>query len=336
MAELTFQDFSQADWRALAGRSDQLALIQTWAYGRAKAATGPWTVERAVLADARGPGWALQALVRTLPFGLGGVAWVNRGPFRLRDDSGLEPVLSALRHHYVDHRGLYLRIALPVLEGSGEAAGALREAGYAPTGTPGWASAVVNLSPPEEEIRQRLHRKWRNHLNKGERGSLTIRSGSDPDTFATFLAAYEGFLADKAFETTTTPAFLAALQDALDDAEKMTAFLAYDDGAAPVASVLMATYGATCEYLVGTLEPAGRASAAGQVLLWRALMAMKAAGFTRCDLSGMDPLRTPKGIFEFKDGVGGTPYRLIEEYDAAHGLIGRLVRWRVGRALAAR
>ena len=50
----------------------------------------------------------------------------------------------------------------------------------------------------------------------------------------------------------------------------------------------------------------------------------------------MDPELTPKGIFEFKKGIGGIPYRLAPEIEAnGKGLRTRLVRWWVVRARGA-
>jgi hypothetical protein len=47
----------------------------------------------------------------------------------------------------------------------------------------------------------------------------------------------------------------------------------------------------------------------------------------------MDPEITPKGIYDFKEGLGGTPYRLAPELElGGDSLRGRLVRWRVNRA----
>ena len=72
---------------------------------------------------------------------------------------------------------------------------------------------------------------------------------------------------------------------------------------------------------------------AGQLLLWRAVAAMKEHGGRGFDLGGLDVDLTPPGIYRFKDGLGGVPYRLAPELEAlGGGLLGRLVRWRVRTA----
>ena len=67
-------------------------------------------------------------------------------------------------------------------------------------------------------------------------------------------------------------------------------------------------------------------------ILWRPLAAQGQA-YAQYYRGGMDPGRTAPGIFRFKDGRGGTPYRLAPEVEASStGLRDRLVRWRVTRA----
>jgi hypothetical protein len=88
-----------------------------------------------------------------------------------------------------------------------------------------------------------------------------------------------------------------------------------------------------CECLVNTVGAAGRRHGLGQLLVWRAICEMKARGMAAFDVGGMDPALTPKGIYDFKTGIGGVAYRLANEIEADDGgLRARLVRWRVARA----
>jgi lipid II:glycine glycyltransferase (peptidoglycan interpeptide bridge formation enzyme) len=98
---------------------------------------------------------------------------------------------------------------------------------------------------------------------------------------------------------------------------------------------LIARYGDCAEYLAGTLLDEGRIHNAGQLLLWRAVMEMKGRGLKRFDVGGMDEALTPKGIYDFKSGLGGVPYRHMNELEADDGSMrSRMVRWRVQRARA--
>ena len=322
MVDLALRDFDREEWDSLAAGFAGFSLMQCWAYGEAKARTGPWRVERGVFSEGGRTVGCFQALVRRLPAGLpGGLAWINRGP--LWHGTGLA-MAAALRRHYT---GMYLRLAPPLAEGEGD----LAAAGFEAAGTPGWASAVLDLTPPVEALRKGLRQKWRNALNKAERSAIDVESGSGDGLLAAFAEGHRRLTEERAFATSVTVDLVRVLQDLLPAERKLEVFVA-SAGDAPVASVLIARYGDTAEYLAGNMSDEGRRLNAGQLLLWRAVCAMKERGFGRFDLGGLDPDLTPAGIRHFKEGLGGVPYRLAPEVEAVGGVLGRLVRWRVRRA----
>ena len=338
MLDVAVREFSAEAWCDAASGFGAGSLVQSWEYAEAKARTGPWAVERGVLVDGTAPPVGLyQALVRRLPAGLpGGLAWINRGPLWRRagsDGAPLVAMLEALRRHYAEERRLYLRLAPPADEAALPPA-FVAAAGFRPA-APGWASARLDLTAPVEALRGNLGAKWRGHLNKGERAGLEVRSGTAADLFEAFLDHHRRLLAERRFATSLTPDLLRCLHALQPEGRHLAVWLA-EAGGSVLASVLMARYGDSCEYLAGNTGAEGRRLNAGQVLLWRALVAMKEHGCASLDLGGMDPEATPPGILAFKQGLGGRPYRLAPELEAGGGgIMGRIVRWRAARARAA-
>ncbi len=338
MLALVIDALDQGAWRQLADGFLDLSLPQSWAYGEAKAKGGPWHVERGVFrADERIAG-TVQVLLRPLPWGLpGGLAWISRGPlWRQAGDThpeGVAPLLAALRRHYVDERGYYLRIAPPVAETSFDLDLLPR---FAATTSAGWASARIDLTLPVETLRAGLQQKWRNVLNKAERSAMAIECltpTSGDGHFAAFLDDYRNFLAERRIATTVTPELLRSLAAAAGGTLDLLAAVA--DGKV-LGWALIARCGRTAEYLAGVVSDEGRRQGAGQCLLWQALLAAKTQGCTVFDVGGLDPDLTPEGVRHFKEGLGGLPYRLADEIEALPGgPLGRLIRWRVGRARAA-
>lgn len=340
MVRFRIDGFTQAQWAATVSAFDRLSLLQCWAYGAAKQVVEGWRVERGVLVDGEDVVGAAQVLLRAAPVIGGGLAWVSRGPL-VRFDAGspgaheaaLRAALAALHRYYVAERGMYLRIA-PALADGDPACAALEGAGFRLTGTAGWASAVVDPSPDEGALRTALRANWRSHLNKAERSGIDVAHGAGGALLDGFIAEYEEFLAARGIATGLTPGLLRAVCDRLDAEGSLAVYRASRDGAA-LGSALIVRTGGTAEYLAGTLLDAGRPLGAGQLLVWRALCDARAAGVRAFDLGGMDPARTPKGIYDFKSGLGGVPYRLAPEIEADdNGLRARLVRWRAGRARA--
>ena len=328
MTKFEVHNFSQDTWENLVSQFDGLSLLQSWEYAEAKAQTGSWAVERGIFSvDGKTIG-AAQAMVRALPVIGGGLVWINRGPLWHSAEAPFADLVAALKSTYVDQRGFYLRIAPPLPEED------LVQSVATLANEPGWASAMLNLSPSVEDLRQGLKQKWRNGLNKAERSGFEVEEGTDDALFTAFLEAHTEFSDAKGFATGVTPDFLRNLNDLSREDGKLYTLVARLDGKV-VGSALIAHYGDTGEYLAGNTTDDGRRLNAGQLLLWRAVEALKQQGIRQFDVGGMDEILTPKGIYRFKEGLGGTPYRLAPELElGGDSLRGRLVRWRVNRARA--
>ena len=228
----------------------------------------------------------------------------------------------------MEKRGLYLRIA-PPYHASNDT-DQVWSPNFRQTATPGWASAIVDLSKPTDDLRSALEQKWRNCLNKSERSGMTLGDGEPEAQFDVFLARHQAFIEQRGYATSVTPALLAALQSRLPDDRKMRTVLAMRDGDC-IGSTLIACYGETCEYLAGNSTDAGRSYYAGQFLIWQAMRMMKDLGYRWFDVGGMDPVLTPPGIYRFKRGIGGEPYQLAPEIESIGGglrarLVGSVVR----------
>jgi hypothetical protein len=331
MIQMFQGSFSHSEWRELVSDFQDLSLLQTWEYGEAKTRTGPWKVERTIFMDNSCLVGACQVMVRLIPFTSRGVAWINRGPLWRRpgrqDIKDLSTMLSQLRQTWAEDRGIYLRVALP-LQNNEEGIRCLPPRGYSwVKNTVPWTSARLDLSSPLEALRGQMHQKWRNCLNKSERLGLSGEFGNDASLLGQVFEEYEKFLTKKDFKPVITPLFCRQLQvngklwggiDRLGDQR--------------LGGIIVACYGQTCEYLVGAVNEAGRATNATYFLLWQAICQMKQSGYQRFDLGGVNPQTTPPGIFSFKSGLKGTPYRMageIEAYDRS--LFNHGIRWYITR-----
>jgi hypothetical protein len=330
---LSTEPFSPEQWTALVSGFQDLSLMQTGEYGEAKALTGPWQVVRlAFWEDDRAIG-ACQAMVRPLPFGRGGLVWVNQAPLWRRPDEAGDPaslaaMLVALRQYWVDERRLYLRLALPLEYGWENFS---PPPGYAwVPGAGGWTSARLDLTPSLEELRAHLSGNWRKQLTRAERRGITARVDQSPELFDRFLENYRAFLGRKGLQTPLTPEFLRQLQDLLPAARRLWVSEGWQ-GNDYLGSLLLAGYGDTALLLALALSGAGENAHGGFVIHWQASLAMKAAGFRWLDLGGANPRRTPSGILQFKSGLRGQPYQLVDELEAGRGLTSRALQWYLRR-----
>ena len=181
-------------------------------------------------------------------------------------------------------------------------------------------------------MRKTLHGKWRNGLVRAERSGISVRSGTDEASYSTFIAGHREHLQRFGVGGGIDESLLKAIRDLLPQSRKLCFLVAYMDER-PIGAIAIAKYGQAGEYLAGHNTDAGRANNAGQLLLWSAMMQLRDEGMSCLDLGGMDEKLTPAGIYRFKQRVGGSSYRLTNEFESgSKSLVNKLIRWRAKRA----
>ena len=323
------------EWNALASTCPDFNLLQSWEYGQSKSETGPWQVVRGIISTGNLDVGLAQVMVRRGPLGLGGLAWLNRGPLSF-PCSGNPPVeftglLESVRNYFVTKKGFYLRVAPPKYteESSQVSSGELQ---MAITNVAGWASGRVDLTKPNDELRRQMHGKWRNALSRAERENIQIKAGINADLFQEFLEGHREHLSRLGPDGGLPITFLQNFEDNLTGDDKLDIAVAYIKGR-PAGGIAIAKYGKSAEYLSGYNSEPGRIHNVGQLLLWQMMVSLKERGYTSFDLGGMDPNLTPEGIFRFKKRINSVPYRLANEMESeAPGIINKLIRWRTMRA----
>ena len=333
MVRMEVRGFGQEEWNDIVSDIDTLSLMQTWEFGEAKALTGPWKVIRAVFFEDNEIVGAAQAMIRMIPFLNRGLVWINRVPFlknrNIAQSDMYVDMLRELKKYWVEKKKMYLRIAPPLMA-SDENYAIFEKAGYLrATETNGWASEIVDLSRSTEELRKGLQQKWRNCLNKAERLEVTCETGSSDVLMDEVLDDYKALLDNIGFKANLSPELVRTMQDLLPDSRKMSVFAGRQDGE-KLGSILIATYGETCMYLIGATNNAGRKVNANHYLIWNAVCEMKKRGFRWFDLGGAHLDNTPPGILHFKRGLKGKSYQLMGEVEAYRdGFLNRIIRKRI-------
>ncbi len=333
MIRMEIRDFGQDEWNDIISSFDALSFMQTWEFGEAKALTGPWKVRRAVFQEDGETVGAAQAMIRTVPFINRGLVWINRAPLMknsvLKQPYAYVDILSELKKYWVDEKKMYLRVASPLMM-SDENYAIFKKAGYLrTTETEGWTSEIVDLSCSIEELRKGLQQKWRNCLNKAERLEVTCETGSSDVLMDELLDDYKMLLNNLGFGTNLSPELVRTIQNLLPNSRKMLVFAGRQNGE-KLGSILIATYGDTCIYLIGATNVTGRKVNGNYYLIWNAVCEMKKRGYRYFDLGGVHPSNTPSGILHFKRGLRGKPYQLMGEVEAyREGFFNRMIRKRI-------
>ncbi len=305
--EIAYDVLSRSDWERLLGRADRPAFEQCWAYGAAVAEGGKAVVRRAVVSLDGRPCALVQGIVRRF----GGVVTVTqilRGPVLLapaRDRESREAVFRAIRNGF--RRGWHTPLLwIPELPDAPASHALMRAIGARRVVT-GYSSAWVDLALPQDELRRRLHGKWRNALRRAERNSLRVRHGAGGRAFSWLWDHYSPPKRARRFAGRDAD----LLRRAAEKTGRRDDFLVLQAGRRrdPNAGILLVRHGAAATYLVGWTDEEGRRAGAHNLLLWRGLLTLKERGVRWLDLGGFNT-ETMAGIARFKLGVGGEVYTL--------------------------
>ncbi|HEX6129239.1 MAG TPA: peptidoglycan bridge formation glycyltransferase FemA/FemB family protein [Candidatus Limnocylindria bacterium] len=309
MAELRAWRVSDPDaWNAFVEVAAYRSFPQLWEWGELRRPFGWHPLRVAVGEDPSAPPRAAaQVLLRRVPALGWGLAYVSRGPVGELDVPEVRDALfAALRS-----LGRTERVATVKVDPEAAPDSPLGEALLAVP----WRAAekvqpprtrLIDLAPPEDELRAAMKRKHRQYVNKAERAGIAIErldGSTDPaearaalDDFYriyTHTAERAGFVArarhyyQRVWEL-FAPTGHARLAFATRDGERL-------------ATLFHFTCGDRAAEAFGGMTDEGAESRANYLLKWASIIGFKGEGFAVYDLWGL----ATGGIAQFKEGFGG-------------------------------
>lgn len=164
----------------------------------------------------------------------------------------------------------------------------------------------IDITPSMDELKRRLHRKWRNHLHKAERSSLQIAVDFKATHLDYFLRAYDVFKAQKKFDGPDGKFFKHEIEAALPFKDAIILWARLDG--MPVAGVVVMKHGTSASYRVSWNTKEGREHNAHFLLLWKAIEILKNHNIETFDLGGILP-DDQHGLNIFKLGMNGDRFK---------------------------
>jgi hypothetical protein len=300
-----------AEWYGMLDSFEDSNFYQTWSYGSIR--WGRRNLSHLVLKrNDLVVGMAQLRVVRParLNFGMAHLRW---GPVCHRRGMALDAdtaahMARALYDEYVCKRRLLLQILPNTFVGTRRAevfqsafSGFIQESrAYGDS----YRTLLLDLTPPLEELRRDLDKKWRNQLTRSEKNGLEIVAGTGIAEFRTFHKMYQEMRKRKGFETTVDIEEFKRIQEDLPESNRMRILICQQSGI-PVAGIVISALGNSAIYLLGATSDDGLNSKGAYLLQWTAIKWLKEHGFKRYDLGGIDPDANP-GVYSFKKGLSGT------------------------------
>lgn len=301
-------------------------VLQSAAWGELKARFG-WSAQRVLLSRAGEPVAGAQILFRRLPFGFR-LAYVPRGP--VCDPQDTES-LGALKRA-LSQVGRRQGVVALTIEPNWTFSPAVLTADSNPTGGFQPRTTIhVDLTRDLDVILAEMKPKWRYNIRLAERKGVTVREGTAQD-ISTFYGLMQVTGERDRFAIHSEDYYRSAF-DLFRARARL--FLAEYEGR-PLAAIFVTAFAGEAIYLYGASGNSDRERMPNHALHWAAIRWAKERGCTHYDLWGVpDAAATaaqsghalPEGLYQFKQGFGGT----LVQYSRAFDLVFSRIKYAVYR-----
>lgn len=323
------REITETEWDSFVAQHAHGHLLQTQAWGKLKSTHGWRSARASVLTPQGKPVGVSMTLIRTLPYGLGKIAYVPRGPVVNWDNEDHASAALNTATKLARNAGAFALVIEPDLIETATDRAMLNKLGLRPLdfAVQPRRTVWVNLDVDEDvDILASMKQKTRYNIGLSKRKGVIVRTGTADDAELFYLLMQA---------TAERDAFgihgLSYYRDFLN-------LLAIDDKAAPVAArLLIAEYnneplaaliatavGERAIYLYGASGNKGRELMPTYLLQWEAMLWARSRGCKTYDMWGVpdedeDVLEANFekrndelwGVYRFKRGFGGQVVRHI-------------------------
>lgn len=306
-----------ADWDAWLSRFSDKNIRQTAAWARLK--EGAWKPLGLTADNAGSPLSLALALERHAPLGAASVLWINGGPvFRQERPEHLNLAALAKILDVVKARAAALPRPVVRLNCADpmdvQAQLVLRQAGFVRPLVPltTGLTYVVDLTKSLEELRTGLERNWRNQLKRAEKSGARFELGGDRGLLERYVPLHEELRRRKNLQGQRLDlGSLERMREALGDS--IVFFMVSLDGRDGCGGALW-RLGDKGYFALSAANEHGLRHNLPNLMYWKAIEHLKAAGCAEFDLTGIDP-RANWGVFNFKRGLNARAVEQLGEWE---------------------
>lgn len=327
------KDLSDPEWDGFVGHHPHGHILQTLAWGRLKSMHGWRAAKASVLTPQNKPIGVSLVLLRSLPYGLGKIAYVPRGPVVNWDNEEYAAAAIRTTCRLARNAGAFALIIEPNLLDTPSDRRLLERNKLIPLnfGVQPRRTIWVNLDVDDEvDILAAMKQKTRYNIGLSKRKGVTVRAGGDDDVnnFYTLMkttAERDTF----SIQTHTYYRDFIQLFEREDHALISARLLIAEHQGKPLAGLIVTALGERATYLYGASSNENRELMPTYLLQWEAMMWARKHGCKTYDLWGVPDedeatleanFETRSdglwGVYRFKRGFGGQVVRHIGAWAA--------------------
>ena len=335
MDTVIFDASDRPAWDEFVAASRYGHVLQSWAWGEVKARTG-WEATRLGLVQEGRMAGAAQVLIRSLPYGLGRLAYVPKGPvvdYGKLDD--LRHIVAALREFAAANEVISLKIEPEIREPASEVAWELEAFGLKQSLPVQMRSTIwVDLTAGEDEMLARQKQKTRYNIRLAAKRGVCVETGSLEDLQA-WYELYEITAKRDHFTIHNLDYYRTVLEELIPRGEAVLLLARHDRDL--LAGNIVFAFGSSSIYMYGASGNEKRNLMAPYLLQWEGMRWAKQRGARVYDMWGIpDRLHEGEdlwGVYRHKSGYGGEIVRYAGAYDLVVSPARHFALERVGRPL---
>ena len=306
-------NINEKQWNEYFLQFNDASIAQTWTFGEVR--WGKEQLSHIILKRDDDIVAICQVIIRKLPLLANGIAFIHGGPLWRKNSKPVDltifnRMILAIKKEYGIKRNLLIRITPYEIEGMNNLNELLIRNGYKLNESlPKYKTLRISLDLPIDEIKKRLRRTWRSHLNRAERMNIKIINGTDNNLYEIFLRLAVEMTERKKYTPRINFYTFQEIQNKLPSFLKMTIFIG-EHGDKAVSSIICSTIGETCTYMLGATGDAGLDLFSSNLLHWHCIKYLKKIGKLWYDLGGINP-DEHKGLFQYKRGLAGRDSQIV-------------------------
>lgn len=303
-------------WQQFVATHPRGHLLQTQQWGQLKTGFG-WDWDLITLPDDDTPLCGAMILYRSLPFHLGTIAYIPRGPIIDWDNPSMIEQLFERVHRAVRLRRAWACWVEPEVHDSETIAKTMSGLGYhrSKRTVQPRSTLIVDISPPEDDILMAMKPKTRYNIRLAERKGVAVRKGTLDD-----IARFHALMAvtgERDEFGIHTEAYYHRAFELFAPHDQVALFLAEYQGEL-LAALMTFAVGYTAWYIAGASSNQHRNLMAPYAVQWAAMLWAKSQGCMRYDLWGIPDASESQleeefadrsdglwGVYRFKRGFGG-------------------------------